>query len=346
MKTKDISSETISFRCRDTELISTESIWSMYRDALLMRRLEERVMQLYREKFIAGFCHPYIGQEAVLVGAKQVMKHGLDTCITSYRCHAHMLAFGATARSVMAELTGRVTGCSRGKGGSMHMFHTEGGFYGGHGIVGAYVSLGTGLALTQKYKKLGGVAVTFLGDGASNNGQTFESFNMASLWKLPVVYIIENNGYAIGTSCARSCASTDLYKRGEPFGIPGVQADGMDPFDIIEKVSWALDHARTGNGPAIVEALTYRYKGHSVSDPATYRSKEEVDSMKERDPLLILEQHLRDRSCYSDERKNQISKEVMAEVMDAVDFAKTSPEPDEREVWEGVYGDNSIRSNL
>ena len=292
-------------------------------------------MQMYREKHIAGFCHPYIGQEAVLVGAKHAMDPR-DTCITSYRCHAHMLAFGSTPREVMAELTGRKTGCSKGKGGSMHMFNPSRGFYGGHGIVGAYVSLGTGLALTHKYNQTGGIAVTFMGDGATNQGQTFESFNMAALWELPVVYIIENNGYAIGTSSSRACAGGPLYKRGEPFGIPGVLADGMDPFDIIEKAKWAFEHVRSGKGPAIIEAATYRYKGHSVSDPANYRSKDEVDSMKQRDPLIKIESWLIERNEFSEEKRTAIHADVAREVKDAMEFALSSPEPDPDELFTDV----------
>lgn len=316
--------------------VPTNKAWEMYYAMLLMRRLEERVMQLYREKHIFGFCHPYIGQEAVLVGAKEVMAPS-DTCITSYRCHAHMLAFGATPRSVMAELTGRAGGCSKGKGGSMHMFYPEGGFYGGHGIVGAYVSLGTGIGLSHKYRKTGGISVVFFGDGASNQGQTFESFNMAALWKLPVLYVIENNGYGIGTSCGRACAGGDLYKRGEPFGIPGVMADGMNVFDMIEKLEWGASHVRSGHGPAIVEAATYRYKGHSVSDPANYRSKEEVDAMKERDPLLQMEQYLHENGDFSEEKRESIHKKVGETVKDAMEFAKNDSEPDESELWKDIY---------
>lgn len=316
--------------------LEIEKIWGIYREILLMRRFEERVMQLYQDKYISGFCHPYIGQEAVLAGVKQVMLP-CDKSITSYRCHAHMLAFGATARSVMSELTGRSGGCSKGKGGSMHMFHPQAGFYGGHGIVGAYVSLGTGIGLSQKYQKTGGVSVTFFGDGASNQGQAFEAFNLASLLKLPVLYIIENNGYGIGTSSERSCAGGPLYKRGEPFGIPGIEADGMDVFDMIEKVGQALEYVRS-EGPMIVEAKTYRYKGHSVSDPANYRSKEEVNTMKQRDPLIQLETYLKEHdSANFTDTMQKTTKSVADEVKDAVEYAKSCPEPDLSEVGTNVY---------
>jgi pyruvate dehydrogenase E1 component alpha subunit len=315
--------------------LENKQVWKIYRSILLMRRFEERVVQLYQDKFIQGFCHPYIGQEAVLAGIKEVMLP-VDKCITSYRCHAHMLAFGATSRSVMAELTGRRDGCSLGKGGSMHMFHPEGGFYGGHGIVGAYVSLGTGIGLSQKYQKTGGVSVTFFGDGASNQGQVFESFNLASLLKLPVLYVIENNGYGIGTSSERSCAGGPLYKRGEPFGIPGMEADGMNVFDMMEKAQEAIKYARE-HGPIVLEAKTYRYKGHSVSDPATYRPKEEVQSMKNRDPISSLETYLNENDPNFEETLKNITKSVMDEVRDSIEFAKSSPEPDLSELYTNIY---------
>lgn len=316
-------------------MLTNEKIWKIYENILLMRRFEERVIQLYQEKYIFGFCHPYIGQEAVLAGVTEVRKPG-DTMITSYRCHAHMLASGATPYEVMSELTGRVTGCSKGKGGSMHMFRPEGGFYGGHGIVGAYVSLGTGLALAHQYKEDGGVTYAFFGDGGANQGQVFESFNMAALWKLPVVYVIENNGYGIGTSSGRSCAGPNLYGRGAPFGIPGQEADGMDVFDVAEKVQWATDLARSGEGPAIVEAATYRFRGHSVSDPANYRSKEEVNSMKARDPLLHLENLLTERKAFSEEQKAEIQKRVADLLKEVVERAKTDPVASMEELFQDV----------
>ncbi len=320
----------------------TDQVWKMYENMLLMRRFEERVIQLYQEKFIAGFCHPYIGQEAVIVGVMQVMQPG-DPVITSYRCHAHALASGLTPREVMAELTGRQGGSSKGKGGSMHIFNAENGFYGGHGIVGAYVSIGTGIALAEKYKKTDKVCFTFFGDGAANQGQVYESYNMASLWKLPVVYIIENNGYGIGTSSQRSCAGGSLADRGKPFDIPGWIADGMNVYDVIEKIQLAYNHVKNGLGPAIVECATYRFKGHSVSDPANYRSKEEVGSMKLRDPITALEEHLRADPDFSEERKTLIGEQVKTVVKDAAEFAKADPEPSPAELWTDVYASNKSR---
>jgi pyruvate dehydrogenase E1 component alpha subunit len=314
----------------------SDQLWKMYEDMLLMRRFEERVIQLYQEKYIAGFCHTYIGQEAVLVGAMQVMQKG-DPMMTGYRCHAHALAAGCTPREVMAELVGRVSGCSGGKGGSMHLYNIPAGFYGGHGIVGAYTAIGTGIALAEKYKKTGKICFTFFGDGASNQGQVYESYNMASLWKLPVIYIIENNRYGIGTSSTRSCAGGPLYERAAPFGIPGWHADGMDVFDIIAKMELAEAHVRGGNGPAVVECATYRYKGHSVSDPANYRSKEEVDGMKLQDPILKLEEEIKKTGDFSEERKAETSNAVMQKVRDAADFAKSEPEPGSDALWKNVY---------
>jgi pyruvate dehydrogenase E1 component alpha subunit len=317
-------------------MMNSEQLWKMYREMLMMRRFEERVLQLYQEKYIRGFCHVYIGQEAVLCGTRAVMRPQ-DTCMTAYRCHAHMLAFGVTPRAIMAELTGKESGCSHGKGGSMHMYAPQNGFYGGHGIVGAYVSIGTGIGFAHKYRKTDAISFSFFGEGASNQGQVFESYNMAALWKLPVVYIIENNGYCIGTSQERGCAGGDLYKRGEPFGIPGMLADGMDVFDVMKKVKWAVDHVKSGAGPAIVEAKTYRYKGHSVSDPANYRSKEEVDSMKQRDPLMFIEAKLKEINAFSEEEQKRINKEIMDEVRDAAEFAKSELYPDPKELYTNIY---------
>ncbi|MEQ1492376.1 MAG: pyruvate dehydrogenase (acetyl-transferring) E1 component subunit alpha, partial [Terricaulis sp.] len=262
-----------------------DELLQYYRDMLLIRRFEERAGQLYGMGLIGGFCHLYIGQEAVVVGMQAALREG-DQVITAYRDHGHMLAAGMEANGVMAELTGRSGGYSRGKGGSMHMFSTEKAFYGGHGIVGAQVSLGTGLAFANQYRKDGKVCLTYFGDGAANQGQVYESFNMAALWKLPVVYIVENNQYAMGTSIQRSSSETHLHKRGVSFNIPGEEVDGMDVVAVREAGKRAVENARAGNGPTLLEMKTYRYRGHSMSDPAKYRTKEEVDEQKaKRDPI-------------------------------------------------------------
>ena len=266
-------------------LPSTEKLLAMYREMLLIRRFEEKAGQLYGMGLIGGFCHLYIGQEAVVTGITAAAQDG-DACITTYRDHAHMIAQGMDPKGIMAELTGRIGGVSKGKGGSMHMFSVEKQFFGGHGIVGANVPLGTGIAFAQKYKGTGKITMTYFGDGAANQGQVYESFNMASLWHLPVLYIIENNEYAMGTSTKRHAADTHLCKRGEAYGIPGIQVDGMDVLAVYEASKKAIEHIRSGNGPMLMEVKTYRYRGHSMSDPAKYRSKEEVEDYKEnRDPI-------------------------------------------------------------
>ena len=303
---------------------------------LLIRRFEERAGQLYGMGLIGGFCHLYIGQEAIAVGMEAIRKPG-DQIITGYRDHGHMLAAGMESREVMAELTGRAGGSSKGKGGSMHMFSTEAGFYGGHGIVGAQVSLGTGLALANKYKQNGNVAFAYFGDGAANQGQVYESFNMAELWDLPVVYVIENNQYAMGTSIERSASETRLHKRGISFQIPGEEVDGMDVEAVAAAGLKAAEHARSGNGPYILEMKTYRYRGHSMSDPAKYRTKEEVDEVKKtRDPIDHLREKLDAAKVTEDELK-KIDAEVKAIVADAAEFARTSPEPDPSELYTDVY---------
>src|SRR5215468_6206602 len=262
-----------------------DELLAYYRSMLTIRRFEERAGQLYGMGLIGGFCHLYIGQEAVVVGIQAALQKG-DSIVTSYRDHGHMLAAGMDPKGVMAELTGRAGGYSKGKGGSMHMFSIDKAFYGGHGIVGAQVSLGTGIAFANKYRKDGKVCLTFFGDGAANQGQVYESFNMASLWKLPVVYIVENNQYAMGTSVQRSSAETHLYKRGASFNIPGEQVDGMDVLAVREAAKHAREHVASGAGPILLEMKTYRYRGHSMSDPAKYRTKEEVDEVKaHRDPI-------------------------------------------------------------
>ena len=314
-----------------------DEVLGYYRSMLLIRRFEERAGQLYGMGLIGGFCHLYIGQEAIAVGVQSIQKPG-DQVITGYREHGHMLACGMDPKEVMAELTGRASGSSKGKGGSMHMFSIDAGFYGGHGIVGAQVSLGTGLALANKYRGDGKVAFAYFGDGASNQGQVYESFNMARLWSLPVVYVIENNQYAMGTSIERSSSETHLYKRGASFLIPGEEVDGMDILAVREAASRAAEHARSGNGPYILEMKTYRYRGHSMSDPAKYRTREEVDEVrKTRDPIDHL-QELFEKNGWADETElKAIDTDVKRIVADAAEFARTSPEPEVSELYTDVY---------
>ena len=308
-----------------------------FRDMLLIRRFEEKAGQMYGMGLIGGFCHLYIGQEAVVVGMQMALKDG-DAIITGYRDHGHMLAAGMDPREVMAELTGRAGGSSRGKGGSMHMFSTESAFYGGHGIVGAQVPLGTGLAFANRYRQNGLVSFTYFGDGAANQGQVYESFNMAELWRLPVVYVVENNQYAMGTSVERSSSETHLYRRGASFGIPGEQVDGMDVLAVQAAAAKAADHARSGKGPYILEMKTYRYRGHSMSDPAKYRTREEVDEIrKTRDPIDHLEELLESKGWADEAALKAIDAEVKRIVADAADFARTSPEPDPSELYTDVY---------
>lgn len=319
-----------------TGSFSKQSFLKAYEQMLLIRRFEERAAQLYGMGKIGGFCHLYIGQEAVVVGIQHVMKPQ-DTVITSYRDHGHMLACDMDPKGVMAELTGRTTGYSKGKGGSMHMFSREKNFFGGHGIVGAQISLGTGMAFAHQYKKDKGVCVAYMGDGAANQGQVYESFNMAALWKLPVVYVVENNEYGMGTSAARATANPNFENRGEPWRIPGRVVEGMDLIEVSNAAEWALDHARSGKGPAILHIKTYRYRGHSMSDPAKYRSKEEVDEVKtKRDPIdkarhLGVSSFGIAESEFESLEKN--IKELMKEVMD---FAQNSPEPDISELYTDI----------
>ena len=320
---------------------SLNQLRQMYYDMLLIRRFEERAGQLYGMGLIGGFCHLYIGQEAVVVGIKAAAIEG-DTYITSYRDHGHMLACGMEARGVMAELTGRSGGYSKGKGGSMHMFSREKRFFGGHGIVGAQVPIGAGLGFAHKYLEDGHVAISFMGDGAVNQGQVAETFNMAALWKLPVVFVIENNKYGMGTSIERSCAGSDrLYTRGEPYGIPGFVVDGMDVMAVKTAAEDALSHARSGKGPVILEMQTYRYRGHSMSDPAKYRSKEEVEDMKTKhDPITNLEQILMSDHGINEADLKQMDKDIRAIVADSVEFAQTSPEPEPSELWTDILIEN------
>ena len=316
--------------------ISAETLKRWYADMLLIRRFEERAGQMYGMGLIGGFCHLYIGQEAVVVGVQAALQEG-DTIITSYRDHGHMLACGMDPKGVMSELTGRRCGYSHGKGGSMHMFSPEKNFFGGHGIVGAQVPIGTGLAFAHRYRDDGRISVTYLGDGAINQGQVYESFNMASLWKLPVVYVIENNRYGMGTSVARASASHDLYVRAQPYGIPGMQVDGMNVLAVKAAADIAVEHARSGEGPYVLEMLTYRYRGHSMSDPAKYRSKDEVNRMRaEHDCIDQAKKRLLDGNMADENALKAIDKEVKDIVAAAAQFAQDSPEPDPSELWTDV----------
>ena len=307
-----------------------------YREMLLIRRFEEKAGQMYGMGLIGGFCHLYIGQEAVVVGMQAAITPE-DAVITSYRDHGHMLACGMDPAGVMAELTGRRGGYSRGKGGSMHMFSKEKNFYGGHGIVGAQVPLGTGLAFAFKYRGQANVSLTYFGDGAVNQGQVYESFNMAQLWKLPVVYIIENNKYGMGTSVERASATTEFHQRGAAHGIPGEAVDGMDVLSVKEAGERAVAHARSGKGPYILEMKTYRYRGHSMSDPAKYRSKEEVERMRtQHDPIEHLAKVLGERGIADEAALKKIDREVKDIVSAAAEFAQNSPEPDPAELYTDV----------
>ena len=307
-----------------------------YRDMLLIRRFEEKAGQLYGMGLIGGFCHLYIGQEAVVVGMQAAIEEG-DGVITSYRDHGHMLACGMDPRGVMAELTGREGGYSRGKGGSMHMFSKEKSFFGGHGIVGAQVPIGTGVAFAHHYNGESKVSLTYMGDGAANQGQVYESLNMAALWKLPCIYVIENNKYGMGTSIERSSAGIEFHKRGEPWGVPGLAVDGMDVLAVREAADRAVAHAKAGNGPYILEMKTYRYRGHSMSDPAKYRSKDEVQKMRtEHDPIDHVRSLLVSGGHMDDEGLKAIDREIRDIVNDAAEFAQTSPEPDLKELYTDV----------
>ncbi|MBP1887981.1 pyruvate dehydrogenase (acetyl-transferring) E1 component subunit alpha [Sinorhizobium mexicanum] len=304
-----------------------------YREMLLIRRFEEKAGQLYGMTLIRGFCHLYIGQEAVVVGMQMATKEG-DQVITGYRDHGHMLACGMHPNGVMAELTGRRGGLSKGKGGSMHMFSKEKHFFGGHGIVGAQVSLGTGVAFANRYRDNGNVCLTYFGEGAANQGQVYESFNMAALWKLPVVYVIENNRYAMGTEMSRASAQTDYSKRGESFGIPGEQVDGTDVRAVYAAGQKAIEHARAGKGPYILEMHTYRYRGHSMSDPAKYRSKDEVTRVREEhDPIDLVGRRLQEDWKLSEDNLKAMDSEVRDIVNKATDFATHDPEPDPSELY-------------
>jgi pyruvate dehydrogenase E1 component alpha subunit len=312
-----------------------------YQQMLLIRRFEEKAGQLYGMGLIAGFCHLYIGQEAIAVGMKANMIEG-DKVITTYRDHGHMIAVGSDPKKIMAELLGREDGCSRGKGGSMHLFDLEKHFYGGHGIVGASVPIGAGLAFADKYNENNNVTLCYFGDGAAHQGQVYESFNMAKLWNLPILFIIENNHYAMGTSVSRASSVDQLHKRGIGFNIPGVLIDGMDVFAVISEGKKAIDYVRAGNGPMILEMDTYRYRGHSMSDPATYRSKEEVKDKKENeDPIDNLRKFILEGDIATEAEITAIDKKVKEEVNEIAEFAKNSPEPDESELMTDIYTENN-----
>ena len=314
---------------------SREILEQLYEQMILIRRFEEKAGQLYGMGHIGGFCHLYIGQEAVVVGMQSMSRKG-DSVVTSYRDHGHMLACGMESRGVMAELTGKKDGYSRGKGGSMHMFSREKNFYGGHGIVAAQVPIGAGLAFAHKYKGDGGVNMAYLGDGAANQGQVYETFNMSALWKLPVIFVIENNQYGMGTSVSRAAAGQDLADRGKAYGIPGLQVDGMDVLAVRSAAREALDFCRSGKGPYILEMKTYRYRGHSMSDPAKYRTRDEVDAMrKQHDPIEQLRDLLLREGC-DEAGLKQIDQKVKSIVSEAADFALTSPEPDAEDLYTDI----------
>jgi pyruvate dehydrogenase E1 component alpha subunit len=317
--------------------LTKEQELAAYRLMLLIRRFEEKAGQLYGMGYIGGFCHLYIGQEAVVVGMQMAIDEG-DQVITAYRDHGHMLATGMDPKGVMAELTGRRHGYAKGKGGSMHMFSVEKNFYGGHGIVGAPAPLGTGIAFAKKYRGNTSVCLTYFGEGAANQGQVYESFNVASLWKLPVIYVIENNHYAMGTAVERGSAlAEELYHRGSVFGIPGEQVDGMDVAAVKDAGERAVARARKGDGPRILEMRTYRYRGHSMSDPAKYRTREEVQEIREhRDPIDLLRKRMLDEGRASEEQLKEIDREVRAVVNEAAEFAQADPEPDAAELYTDV----------
>lgn len=316
--------------------INKDTYLKWYESMLLMRKFEEKAGQLYGQQKIRGFCHLYIGQEAIMAGTMSVIRHE-DSLITAYRDHAHALAKGTHPNAVMAELYGKVTGCSKGKGGSMHMFDKENKFFGGHGIVGGQVPLGAGIAFAEKYSGTDNVCITYMGDGAVRQGALTETFNMAALWKLPVIFVCENNGYAMGTSVERTTVQTDIYKLGLPYGIPSAPVDGMDPVAVHTAMDEAVQRARAGEGPTFLEIRTYRYKGHSMSDPQKYRSKEEVEQYKAKDPIETVKHTILEKG-YADEKWIEgIEAKVKAEVDEAVKFSEESPWPDPSELYDDVY---------
>ncbi len=315
---------------------SKQELLAFYKEMLLIRRFEEKAGQLYGMGLIAGFCHLYIGQEAIATGMRATMIDG-DKVITTYRDHGHMISVGSDPKKIMAELLGRRDGSSKGKGGSMHLFDLEKHFYGGHGIVGASVPIGAGLAFADKYRGTNNVTYCYFGDGAAHQGQVYEAFNMAKLWDLPVLFIIENNHYAMGTSLKRASSIDELHKRGIGFNIPGVKINGMNIFDVIRDGQKCVDYVRSGNGPMIVEMDTYRYRGHSMSDPATYRSKEELNCKKEQDPIDSLREHILSEKIAKESDIKSIEDSVKEQVNEIVEFSKNSPEPDESELLTEIY---------
>ena len=317
-------------------VLTKDQYLQAFEQMLLIRRFEEKCASLYGLKMIAGFCHLYIGQEAV-IAAVSLAKEKNDSTITSYRDHGHILAAGTDPKNVFAELLGKASGCSKGKGGSMHMFDSKNKFFGGHGIVAAQVPIGTGLAFAEKYRSTSNISYTFLGDGAANQGQIFEAFNMAALWRLPVLYIIENNQYAMGTSVSRSTFEPDLSKRGISLGISGKQVDGMDLDSVYQAVKVASDEIRATGLPQILEVKTYRYRGHSMSDPGKYRSKEEVEHYKAVDPIERLQQKLIEDFKISQEEIKQMDKKIKARIQEAADFAQNAPQPDAGELYTDIY---------
>ncbi len=329
---------TTTKRSTKTSNASKEDLLKYYREMLLIRRFEEKAGQLYGMGLIGGFCHLYIGQEAVVVGLEAAAEEG-DSRITTYRDHGHMLACGMDPKGVMAELTGRIDGYSKGKGGSMHMFSKEKRFYGGHGIVGANVPLGAGIAFADKYRGNDRVTFTYFGDGAANQGQVYETYNMAELWDLPVIFVIENNQYAMGTSIQRSTKSPSLWERGAAYGIEGMEVDGMDVLAVKAAGEKAVAHCRAGKGPYILEVMTYRYRGHSMSDPAKYRTRDEVQKMREeRDAIEQVRARLLKGDATEEELK-AIDKEIKEIVNEAAEFSKESPEPPVSELYTDIYAD-------
>ncbi len=316
--------------------ISKEDFLKAYYDMVLLRKFEEKAGQIYGMGLIGGFCHLYIGQEAVAVGT-YLAKNKDDAVVTTYRCHAQAILSGLEPKNVLAELMGKETGSSKGKGGSMHLFNKEGRFFGGHGIVGSSVPLGTGIAFAEQYRKTNNICITFLGDGAVNQGQVYEAFNMAALWKLPVLFIIENNEYSMGTSVKRSTAMTDLFKKGESFGIEGVRMDGMDFVEVHDTIKELSKKIRSGSGPKLIEAKTYRYRGHSMSDPGKYRNKEEVDQKKLLDPIENLKLSLLKNGFCQEEDFKKLDNEVKQIVSEAVEFATNSSKPDISELFKDIY---------
>ncbi len=318
------------------ESLTKKDLLKFYEEMLLIRRFEEKAGQLYGMGLIAGFCHLYIGQEAIASGMRHTMIEG-DKVITTYRDHGHMISAGSDPKRIMAELMGRKDGGSKGKGGSMHLFDLEKHFYGGHGIVGASVPIGAGLAFADKYRGTNNVTYCYFGDGAAHQGQVYESFNMAKLWNLPVLFIIENNHYAMGTSQARSSSVDELHKRGVGFNIPGVKINGMDIFEVIKEGQKCVDFVRGGNGPMLLEMDTYRYRGHSMSDPATYRTKEELNCKKELDPIDTLRAHILNEKIAKEDEIKSIDGKIKEQVNDIVEFAKNSEEPNESELMTEIY---------